>query len=522
MANGWTNTVPLGQAGTGAAFILPQNRAAQNFGSQLAYADRQRQLEEQRRMQQAQQLAQSYRDNMLTASSGRLWANQIGKLEQDHIRRGMEYRGKGIDIYNPNPNDANQMKSHDEYMLERARIEGLRNYRKGLETQYNDLQKTLQKANLGDYDPSDIQKLNDFVSGTSVVDLYNQNAQLPTINKRFNPSEFLPSKAAVEQSQSYRNEDGYDVRVDSTSIDEPRTQRSVLGSILNAPGGMEYVNRITGGIDPYSLINLPDNRDAIKDQVIKDYEGDPQLREALASAPEPVISGTRAFNEWVEEQANDLYGAKQRFQPQFDSWMSQVVGTTQTGEKETIDTSRARLGMQKESLNLRRAAANRAISEKLNANDSSGSGAYIGTEVIPVGGAEGNQNVTAENFIAFRNANAEITGGEAWDLDTMEKGRTDAVMTGAIAGLGEFPFDKKTGKLLPDGSTGDNVEYKKMALVKESGQYGSSVLIPASKVPKTLSKKHAQLYDEFMGKPVSKSKSSKPTAADLYEKYRPK
>lgn len=520
----WNNSVPLGQAGTGAAFILPRSTAAQNFGSQLMYYDRQRQLEEQRRLQQAQQLAQSYRDNMLKASSGRLWANEIGKLEQDHIRKGMEYRAQGFDVYNPDPNDPNQMKAHDEYMTERARLEGLRNYRSGLESQYNELLKTLQKANLGDYEASDIQKLNDFVSGTSIMDLYNQNAQLPSINRRFDPSEYLPKQAATDTVQTTEGNQ----RRKTVSINDPRTRSSIIGSIANAPGGQEYLNRLTGGINPNSLLDLPNDREAIKQQVLRDYNGDPELRRALASAPTPVISGTPAFDEWVEQQTNNLYSAKQRFQPQFQQWYDQVVGQTKTEDITTPDFTEA---------NYRERVMSRQLAQRREARLAAGETPQQVSEepvdlMIPYGpyNPEGNQpQVQARNYIPMSIPNRNFVGSEAIDLYTgrpTQIGESSADYS--IVGLTQVPVSKNPltggipkGSLVQPGFASANpnsVEWKQVVHVTKGD--GEDYFVDINRLPKNLTKDQKALVDRFKQAAGSSNTSgSQLSAEELIRKY---
>lgn len=494
MATQWNNTVPLGQAGTGAAYVLPRSSAAANFGQQLQYYDQRRQIDEERRRREAQRVANSYRENMLTASSGRLWANEIGKMEQDHIRQGMQYRAQGWDVYNPDPNNAEQLNASQQYLQDRARIESIRGYRANLEKQYIDLQKTLEKADIGEYNPADIQKLHDFVSGNTLSDLYEQNAALPSVRKRFDPSSVLPQTATTTDNTTFGN----NMRRREIAIDEQATAASVLASIANAPGGREYLNELTGGINPSTLLSIPNNREEIRAQILKDYQGDPQLRERLATSPTPVVPDSPALDRWVDEQADRLYQAKQRFQPQFDSWMSQVTGGTKTGITETPDYAAANYSERIRSRQL----AERREARLANEAKSSGSDAtYIGATSIPAGReSSGNQGtVPIRDAINLANATVAVTGGEAYNLDSRSPERDTPSISGQIVNLGEYPFDASGNVVDETGISAAPVTWRKMALIRQTdGGITKNILVPANKIPATLSGNKQKMVNEFL------------------------
>lgn len=493
--------MPLGQAGTGAAYILPQGNASQGFVQNLRYYDQQRQMQDQLRNQEARQLAKSYRDNMLTASSGRLWANEIGAMEQRHIQQGMDYRGQGWDIYNPDPNNTQQMSAHQQYMQDRARIESMRGYRSEVESQYNKIQESLRKANLGEYNPADIQRLHDFVTG-DLTELYEQSAGLPEVRKRFNPRQYLPSTAAITDETSTEG----NVRRRTVGINEPATQASVIAGVANAPGGREYLQELTGGINPQELINLPDSREGIRETVLRDYQGDPQLREALASAPTPVLPDTPAFDRWVNQQSEQLYAAKQRFQPEFDSWMSQVAGGTKTGVTETPDYTAA---------NYQERVRSRQLSERREArlaSEASSSGTdvtYIGATSVPIGRESSGNNGTVpiRGAVNLANATVAVTGGGAYNLGTRGPERDTPSISGQIVNLGEYPFDA-SGNIMDESNLASSApaEWRKMALIRQTdGGITKNLLVPANKIPATLSGNKQKMVEAFLREPASET-----------------
>lgn len=299
------NSVPLGQAGTGAAVILGDDRASQNFNR--AFNQRQAILRDEER-KVAEAMAQSYRKNMLAASDGKLFAQQLGDLEQKHIKQGMDYRSQGFDIYNPNPNDPKQLAASEQYMSDRRMIENLRNYRSGIEKQFNTVNAALSKANAGEYNQSDIDAMHKFINGTDLLEAYNSNTQLPNVRKNFNVEDALKGVRATPES-SKRIENG--MVVDTTVIDPKKAESTVVSSILNADGGQEYLMEVTGGVPLNEVRSLPNSRDEIRKQRERDYNGIPQLRQYLAG--QQIQKGNANYDKWLNEETDRLYNAKKGY-----------------------------------------------------------------------------------------------------------------------------------------------------------------------------------------------------------------
>lgn len=306
------NTVPLGQAGTGAAFTLGENRALPIFQQQIEKGITQRELE-------AQKIAKSYRDNLLAASDGKLFAKELGALEQKHVEQGVEYRRQGFDIYNPDPNNAYQMKAYQQYMADRRQIQNLQSYRKGIEDDFNKGAELLSKEVEGVYDPEIVAERNRLVSEGSLVDLYNKGERLPALQKRFNASTALtgikaPTVKEVQVVNGLRETKEY--------VDEKEARKTVLSTILSSPAGQSHLAKITKGIPLQELEALPNKLDDIKNRVNEEYAGYP---DGLAYLAEKGIKvDTPQYEEFITKQAKQLYDAKRELNNLVDNGVNKI------------------------------------------------------------------------------------------------------------------------------------------------------------------------------------------------------
>lgn len=351
------NSVPLGQAGTGAAFILGDDNASKIFNRNLSNITAVNQQNELRKQQQAQLLAKSYRDNLLAASSGKLFAQQLGEIEQKHLKQGMDYRGQGWDIYNPDPNDQNQIQAATQYMADRRQIENLRAYRKGIEDRFNKNSEKLAGAKAGDYDPESIKAMNDFVANGNIVDIYNSGQQLPEISQAFKISEALKGiKAPTFETMATKN----GIITNEKYIDPDDAEKTVISTLSNSPAGLAQLNKVTQGLPINEVRRMPKTHDAIKKDILKDAGGDPRIKTALAASG--IKIGTPAFTKWADTEAQRLYRIKSEFDGLVQNGVNQISNGVATFKKRKSEMT----PYQRESLALRRQAAARANGGQIN------------------------------------------------------------------------------------------------------------------------------------------------------------
>lgn len=472
--------------GTMGAVVYGQNPAAQNLAGNLNAV---RQAEQMRLAQQqadAQQLAQSWRDNELEAAEGMLWADQLGAVEQQHIATGQELMQEGINPYESmNPRAV-------AYRRQRRDILNQRAYRKGIESQY---MKTLEeiRKNPNKYRPDDIQRLNEWISGTNLTDAYSQNQQIPMLRQRFDPSEVLKGVRAVTTSTT-DVKDGW--KTERTQIDRPQTEGLILGQLINAPGGAEYLAELTGGLPVNEVLSVPDSRSDIVSALKEGYSGNPRIREQLAAQG---IVGDKMVEEWANNEASRFLGAKKNLKSFLDRQVDAAASGVKLEESRTPDTTLADLAIKKRNSDISAGREARLLREA----ESGGSDVtYIGADSVPAGRASsGNSGIVPiNNAINLYNATVSVTGGGAYNLDSRSKERDTPSIEGRIVNIGEYPFDSN-GEVLDESqvSSPDSVEWRKMALIRQT-QDGitKNLLVPASKIPSTLSGNKQKIVNEFL------------------------
>lgn len=196
------NDVPLGRAGTGAAVILPESNAANLLMDNIAQNRQMAQYNRKLQQDQAAAMAKSYQDNALKAQAGRLWNPEVQTLINNHVQQGIDYRKQGFDIYNPNPNDQNQLAAHEQYMLDRQKLLNLTNQQKAYNTDFDSTMK-LVDANPDKYTPESIKSLNDFVANNKFQDVVSKGLRFPQLEETFDREKDVISKihpSTIEQT----------------------------------------------------------------------------------------------------------------------------------------------------------------------------------------------------------------------------------------------------------------------------------------------------------------------------------
>lgn len=328
MAKGWNNTVPLGRAGTGNATIYGDNPVAAQFGNQLAGLRQREYQDELLAQKEAERLAGIYRDNALAASEGRLWADQIGGVEQGHIQKGIELQQKGINPYGSSPEAL-------QYQKERRLVQSKQGYRKTTESRLNELNKLIG-ANPDKYEPEDVKSVNDFFSNTKLEDAYAGNLALPQLRERFNVNDALKGVKAVTREDVDVNGN---IKSDKRFIDTEATENAVLGNIARDPRGQAFINKITSGIPVNELRTFSPKLDENKKRVESEVKGNPMLLVDLAK--QGILPDTPQMTEFVDKLAQTQTQAKRKY----DNEIQPLIASTAQGitlyDKQTNDFTEA-------------------------------------------------------------------------------------------------------------------------------------------------------------------------------------
>ena len=326
MANEF-NSVPLGQAGTGAAYILPESQAVNTALSLLQQNRQTEQRNQQLKQQYAQQIAKDYQDNIFKAKNGQLFNSELMGLSQKHIQQGIDYAKQGWDIYNPNPNNPQQMKAYQEFMGDRAQLYNMQDIRDKIEKQFNEDNNLLSKAPAGKYDANTIKAQHDFIANNTLQDVVRKGLQLPSIQEAFDPEKNIYSKAqpvTFEDSRVVGNQ-----KIDSKKLLVLPTRKNAISTIRNTPGAEQWFQQGTGlTLDqaemlPKSLDDITKYNNDLYRTAIMDGGNNPQLepiRQKLVASGITDLNSD-AYKQFIEQQSAKDYQGKQEADKIFDTYV---------------------------------------------------------------------------------------------------------------------------------------------------------------------------------------------------------
>lgn len=456
-------------------------------------SERQRVAKE--RAQQAQQLANSWRQNALTASSGRLWSDEIGKIEQDHLLKGEQLMASGIDPYSSTDPRAVQ------YRQERLQVEGMQNFRKNIEKEYSAIN-TLVQRDPNKWRPEDLKQLNDFVSGTKFKDIYEQSISLPQVRERFNVTDALKGyKAPVKQEVSVKDGQKRDV----TYVDRNEAERGILSRLNQSPGGQEYLSSITGGYTPSQLRNAPDDLEGASRLIEGFYDSNPAFREELATMGITSKNDPR-YSQVIQEEAQNLLDSKQKYNQEIEGLIDQASGGVRTSNKVTPDYTEARERRSRQSHYMQVQRFNeRFMTKSTGSGSSSSEESYSPSrkEYIAYGDEGSMGKAPVYGYTPFNAAGVEFVGNGMIDLETGKAAPDQAVVSGTVVALGNIPSGKNNRALSKENFAIDNpgnVAWRKMALVETKEGSGSlaikkQYLVPVENLPNNI--KSSKLVTEF-------------------------
>lgn len=310
------NSVPLGQAGTGAAFILPESQAANSL---LETIDYNRQIEEQNRIlrqQQAQQLAADWQKNRLKVEGGLYWQPEFEKRYENHLQKGIKLRQMGINPYRINPNDPNQVAIAQDYLLERQGIEADIAARKEREAAISEQMKAL-KSDPTAFRPKTVKAINDYIN---LPFSQAKGMQVPVLEKAFNREEELYKLAdpiTISEEKIVKEKDGKEYTVKSKVMDKGST-RSMAETILrNNSRGKNFIEDEIGvSID--EVTKYPDTLEDNLKLFTAAYEGDPKLRDQWAI--QYGITSPEQAKPLIQQLATERYTQKKKYNTLLDDF----------------------------------------------------------------------------------------------------------------------------------------------------------------------------------------------------------
>jgi hypothetical protein len=500
-------------------FDTPQlDRTIQGGFEQLQRIEQARQLQLQR---EAQATAKSWLDNEFKAQSGELWAEDLAKEQEDHIRKGEALARAGISYNSMDPQAV-------QYRQERRQQEDKMAFRKQREDEFKAITKNLRDKGADYYDPKDMEALQEFVR-KPFNEVYEERANLPTVTRPFSLQESIKGIKPMINDVVENGE-----RV--TSIDRPTTERAILSRISETPKGQAYLNNITGGISPKSLQAMPNNKDGIK-QLITDMYNTPSyaaIREQIAVDSNGSVTSPSSprFDEFVDAYAQQAFDAKQKLNNLLDDSISQISGGIKVGSRPDFAQAREQRAIAADQRARQSHAMSQARFNERNNTRSGGSSqsspVVVEDTYIPYGNTStGGTSITGQ--VPAKNAH-RINESSKVDIVTpitynMKRGGSAEIPKGSIQGdivmFADVPFGKwskgqKEESVVQEGWANKNpgqTTWRKMALVRTgTGTSQTDILVPAETVSSGISKKNRGIYDSFINTPVPNTKTEKTTS----------
>lgn len=483
------NSVPLGQAGTGSAFVLGGSEAAQTLANTLDYNQKIAQQNALLKQQQAQQLANSWRQNQLKVDGGLYWQPEFNKRYQQHMEKGIQLRQMGVDPFNYNANDPTQSKIAEDYLMERQGILADTANRKATE---DEIKKSfdLVRKDPSKYYASDIQNLNKFIE-TPYAEAMNMS--IPTLTERFDPNSLLSkiTPAQVGSELVIGNK-----KIKSVKALPEQTREAIVGAYRNDANTARWVDELTGrqGFTIPVLESIPNTKEAVKAKLEAQYNGNPDVRTQLAQ--QGITPNSEKYKAFMDTEANRLYNAKKTWNDQIQSDLQQVLPKVKQMESVLPDYSAEDQAMQRRRLSLAEEANNRArtkFSERAGDavtfrqqwvddmwNEEAGSGERLKSIVAGQGGYDGELAIKIEgnkiNYIIPRKVESTVTVKDG------EPSTTSKVIPGRVVTVDRSNAnDKNKLNELINDLTGETINPTKFNTSGGKGKVTKSAPAPTKK-----------------------------------------
>lgn len=237
------NTVPLGQAGTGAAFLLGPSKALDNWISQDQRNRQVRQANAAAQAQFNQNIAKSYSTNAIKAPLGQAYrAEVLGDVEKLN-KVGAQYLAQGFDVYNPNYNDKNQVAAHNQYLADRNILEQKIAAQKAYDTHVKDQREAYSKDPFG-YENQPDNIFTDFEKNNTLQNVVTNGMSYPTLQKTFDYDKNVRNQIPVmdrDETKVVGND-----RITTKVADVPRIT-SFAKNLLSSGPNRNYLEKEIGG-----------------------------------------------------------------------------------------------------------------------------------------------------------------------------------------------------------------------------------------------------------------------------------
>lgn len=318
------NPVPLGEAGTGAAFLLPGSTALQSANNYIDSQQAERDKQAKMAAMQAQKIAAQWKSNQLNIKGGTIFQPEINDRAQKITQMGMDLQRMGVDPTSYS-HDPNIQKKLEEYQNERASLISDAETRDKIAEQAKQYEKDISSQSPGYYDQDSINAYHDFLSGKygSLKDISAKGLQLPELKKAFNADEEI-NKLPVTHIETTGIKNGV-----KTTLLLPNDRANAITAhdfIQKDPQARAWAEKQIGT----SLDKIPDSADPakLKQELDQYWRSAPNIPRLAAmgittfggSSPEgsdPRFAvgqkDNQKYDQFITKQAQQLAATRQRY-----------------------------------------------------------------------------------------------------------------------------------------------------------------------------------------------------------------
>lgn len=320
----YTNSVPLGEAGTGAAYILPQSQAISNIDDFIDNRARQQARALALQQQQAQQLAAAWKENQFKIKGGTLYQPEINTRAAKVMQMGMDLQKAGVNpnTISPDPTVQSQVEA---YQKEKASLLQDVDARDAIVTRATANEKLLAQHPAGYFEPQGVQDYHDYVSGKiPLSEITGKGLQMPELKPMFNLQDAiktLPSSSATTEKII----NGH--RIESKVPDVAKHAQTAIDAVTANPEiAADYQKTV--GI-PYSQVNslsnkkdLPgitkdvddyfrSNPTLLANQGLQSYNS-PEYQQLLATTADKLFKTKKSSDDYLNQIVNHLNGKEDK------------------------------------------------------------------------------------------------------------------------------------------------------------------------------------------------------------------
>lgn len=508
MANGYRNTVPLGQVGTGAAYVLGPNMALQQWMGNVQQEQGMRLQAEQRNADINRRNFDAFNQRMAgLQTQSRMYRDDLNELLAGIVNEGAQMMAQGENPFSPDYNNPESIQRSQNFLREVSAYEAAKSTVEQYEAARNTAMKNWQeKPDEFDYDS--FLEIAEFEKNNTIADIIEGRAQLPSLQRTFDMSGFVSKNVGVPSTtveQYQRGEDGVDRKVTVKEPDIVRLRDNIVNSFRGGQGANYLTRQLRqAGIDGdasgiMGTTDVEEIRESLDEYFRTPAEGNP-VGQLIASGQIPSLNSPE-YEQFLNDAVTEQLRAEQVAARVFNQAAQVALGAADTSYTvtPTFDLEREARARRADQ---RAAQASARSQAEFNERQTGGTPGLRARAAVPFTYGDGKETVLSE----FANVDIpprSMVGTQAINRETGMPQAIESTDQYRTAGIGLAPIDPLTGGLAD--ANDPNAQQKPIALVTRNYQVGGNTfteefLVDLDMVPFNLKKQDEAYVNELRRK----------------------